>query len=173
MQDLQAPTHEDVKDQPLPVDAEQQPEVDQSAALRQAVANNYLNHCINGAAADNPPEAPPVAALLMGTNNAIISLLLAVLHHTPEQNDAQLNVIATSLGEVSVGGRPLPEVLMEVWAVAQGRQGTLNQLIGKLRDRVELDRNQFVADQLQQLHTLITPPAAEPAKRKPKPAAKR
>lgn len=170
---MQAPTHEDMKDQQLPVDDELQSEVDQGVALRQAMANNYLNHCINGAVAENHPDATPITALLMGTHNAIISLLMAALQHTPDQNDAQLNVIATSLGELSLGGRPMPEVLMDVWAVAQSRQGTLNQLIGKLRDRVELDRNQFMADQLQQLHTLIAPPSAEKLPRKTKPAAKR
>ena len=147
-------------------------QVSETELLRQSMARNYLQHCVNAAVAEQSPEA-----VLTGIRNALSTLILTALNVTPNNNALVLETMASTMGEVSVGEQVLPELLMEVWAVSQARQGRLNVMIGKLRDRAELDRNQFLMNQMQQLNALVAdkadkaPAAPQGPKRKPKAAA--
>lgn len=141
-------------------------QVSETELLRQSMARNYLQHCVNAAVAEQGPEA-----VLTGIHNALSTLILTAFNVNPDNNALVLETMAATLGDVRVGEQPLPELLMEVWAVSQARQGRLNVMLGKLRDRAELDRNQFIMNQMQQLAAMVAekaPAAPQGAKRKPK-----
>lgn len=164
------------QEQELQSEQELQPEqeqVDPSAALRQAVAHNYLQHCINHVSTEldrtMPAEEATHVAVCQGLHNAIGSLILTAYSAYPEHAGAFLDVMSGALGGVEVSNEPLPQRLMINWAVAQSRQGHLNTLIGQLRDAAERDRNAALLSDLQQLHgrlEALTPKPKKPAKAK-------
>ena len=157
---MQDPQVMDAEKEPLPVAQtpdelariEAENAANEAELLRQSMARNYLQHCINSAAADGHQGQ---GAVSVGIHSALVSLILTILNGNPEAGEAALETIAGALGTVNVGEEPMPIKLMEVWAVAQGRQGLLNTLLGRLRDRAEADRNQFLYQSQQQVQSQL------------------
>lgn len=122
------------------------PQVDAAVMIRQAMANNFIQHCVNAAAADGA-ENP----LMAGATSAVNELLVAVLNQGgDEQIQQNINLVANALVTIGFGEKTnLAEQLMTVWAVASGRNGGLNALLGKMRDASEVDYRSFMQEQLE------------------------
>lgn len=127
---------------------EQQPEApvaDTATMIRQAMAKNFIQHCVNAAATDGA-EHP----VMSGTMAAVTELLVAVLN---QDGDAQIgrniDLVANALVNIGFGqDANLAEQLMGTWAVAAGRNGKFNALIGKLTDATEVDYRTFVMNRI-------------------------
>lgn len=128
--------------------------------VRQAMAGNFIQHCVNAAVVDKA-ENP----IYEGTSTALRELLVVILQQGKEQTEQTLyqniQLIADSIASLNFGTETtLAEQLMFSWAVAAGRSGKLNSLLGQLRDAAEADYRRFLQGNLENLSKLVSVPVA-------------
>lgn len=174
MQDTQAEAIE--QEQAEAIEQEQaaaaaaEPEQHTVDPLFQAMADNFLRFCQNNAVAQGSP-----AGEVDGARLAIQNLIATAFNSAPEQGSSMVEALANGIGDLQLGGRALPEILMEFWGVVLHRQGRLNTVLGQVKDRAMLDQTAFVRHQFQQvgeaLNAITVAPAAKPKKAAAKPKA--
>lgn len=171
MQEPQTPVADEVNEQFAPANGEPQPaqEVDPTVALRQAVAHNYLQHCVNHARTELDPAMPADQAMYQATqqglHDALVGLILTAYQVNQPHAHGFLSSICLAMGGVEVDGEALPAKMMMEWAVAQSRQGKLNTLIGQLLDAAEVDRMTALLGEMNSLKGQVVALTPQPKKR--------
>lgn len=152
-------------EQAIKPEVEQQ-QLDPAAIVRQAVAGNFIQHCVNAAVTEKA-EQP----LAKGIVTAINELLVVALNQDIGLAGKNIPLIAQAISTVGFGGGEtnLAEQLMITWAVAAGRSGQLNTLLGKLRDASEVDYQRYVQEQFAALRPTPAPVAAVESEEVPAP----
>lgn len=131
-QALATATTEEQQNAAAPGDAPQpeQEKVDPAVQLRNAMASNYMAHCVNSRAATASDEAPVVA----GTGDAVHSLLtVALMANGKDGVVAQFDAIFSAMMVITINDQPLPYVLAERLIAASAQNGNAIQLAAQLQ----------------------------------------
>lgn len=130
-----------------------QPQEDPTVTLRRAMANNFLQHCVNAAIAEHGEATDQATA--QGAMNAVADIAVNIIGALDEGTENRLMLIADALGAVQVNGTPLPNILMQMWAVSLSRQGRLHQFVGSMLDAGH-------QDMMRSMMAAANPPAPAP-----------
>lgn len=146
---------------PAPEAAPQDPQV----LLRRAMAGNYLTHCHHARVAEC--QAQGGNPLEIGLMDATGELAMAALESVaPGDMPLMIRAMASGLGNVKIGDKPLTLAMMELYVAELALQGRAHLTLGSLRDvvaRIERDQVQQQCYAAMQAMAQTVEPAAEVA----------
>lgn len=131
--ELQAEQQELQAEQAQAAQEEQQaPARSQAEMLRDAMAGNFLEHCVNGRVAEcQEHQADP---RIVGGVDAVASVLAKVINLAGEEGvEQQFGAVIEGLGLLTINGVPVLQLIVSNVITKAAEQGTAFALLGELQ----------------------------------------
>lgn len=111
---------------------QQAPARSQAEMLRDAMAGNFIEHCVNGRVAEcQEHQADP---RIVGSVDAVASVLAKVINLAGEEGvEQQFSAVIDGLGLLTVNGVPVLQLIVSSVIAKAAEQGTAFTMLGELQ----------------------------------------